>query len=377
MKRIFASLFLLCVLPFHPSWAEAPAADGPPPAAKINAAQRKEIVDVLTRKLQDNYIFPDVAEKLVNALRAKNAKGGYNDADDVEKLAAALSRDLNKLGRDAHFEVLFDPEFIARADESARSSDPKQRRVPSPEEVAEGKQIAAKFGYGIQRIERLPGNIGYLELRNFGPTELVGAAYTSAISLLAGTDAFILDLRRNSGGEPTSVAHLLSHFFSEGDERHLNDIYDRPKNTTRQYWTVPGISVRYTKPVYVLTSGRTFSGGEECAYDLQTQERAILIGEVTGGGANPGDMFPLAHGLAAFIPTGRSINPITKTDWEKVGVKPDIEVAAEQALQVAHAAAVKALLQTSSNPRERADLENLLTQIEKDELPKPDYQRRH
>ena len=96
-----------------------------------------------------------------------------------------------------------------------------------------------------------------MELSKFGPADVVGPAYTSAISLMAGADALILDLRRNGGGSPSSVAYLLSHFFPPGDKRHLNDLYDRPSNTTREYWTLTTVTERYRKPVYVLTSART------------------------------------------------------------------------------------------------------------------------
>ena len=167
------------------------------------------------------------------------------------------------------------------------------------------REEVTRDGFGIARVERLPGNVGYLDLRGFGPTEMVGDAYTSAMSLLAGTDALILDLRRNGGGEPSSVAWLMSHFFAEGDERHINDIYERPKDQTRQYWTSGSVKTRYLKPVYVLISGYTFSGGEECAYDFQTQKRGTLVGETTGGGANPGDFVALGHGFVG-VHSGRA-----------------------------------------------------------------------
>jgi C-terminal processing protease CtpA/Prc len=152
------------------------------------------------------------------------------------------------------------------------------------------------------------------------------------MQLLMGSEAVILDLRENGGGDPESVAYLVSHFFPEGDARELNAIYNRPRNTTRQYWTSPLAAPRYTGPVYVLTSAHTFSGGEECAYDFQTQKRATVVGETTGGGANPGRAVDLGGGFNAFIPTGRAINPVTHTNWEHVGVKPDVVVPAAEAL---------------------------------------------
>lgn len=92
------------------------------------------------------------------------------------------------------------------------------------------------------------------------------------MKLVSGSEALILDLRRNGGGEPETVAFLMSHFFDAADLRHLNDIYARPDDSTKQYWTTAAVATHYTKPVYVLTSARTVSGGEECAYDFQTQK---------------------------------------------------------------------------------------------------------
>jgi len=186
----------------------------------------------------------------------------------------------------------------------------------------------------------------------------------------------IIDLRRNGGGEPSSVAHLMSHFFAPGDVRHLNDIYTRPTDATQQYWTNPSVGVRYTGPVYVLTSPRTFSGGEEAAYDFQTQKRATLIGEATGGGANPGDFVAIGEGFGAFIPTGRAINPITKTNWEHTGVKPDIAVPAADALKVAHAAALRLQLQAAKDPEMRAELQEAITDVEAGKVNAPVYTMR-
>jgi hypothetical protein len=335
-----------------------------PPDVPISAAAKSEVIESLTRQLKSNYVFPDVAERVSKALAEKSAKGDYAEASTSKAFAKMLSSDLRATGKDLHLGVGFDPGFSADAAPGA---------VPTPSQLAKLREGVARDGYGIARVERLPGNIGYLDVRGFGPTEIVGEAYGAAMSLLAGTDALILDLRRNGGGEPSSVAYLLSHFFAEGDERHLNDIYERPKDETRQYWTSASVRPRYTKPVYVLISNYTFSGGEECAYDFQTQKRATLVGETTGGGANPGDFLSLGHGMVAFIPNGRAINPLTHTNWEHVGVKPDVVVAAAQAEQTAHADILRALIAKASDTDARKDLSAILTRVEKGEGERPNY----
>jgi C-terminal processing protease CtpA/Prc len=191
------------------------------------------------------------------------------------------------------------------------------------------------------------------------------------MSLVAGADALILDLRRNGGGYPASVASLMSHFFPLGDRRHLNDFYNRRSNTTVESWTLASVAERYRKPVYVLTSARTGSGGEECAYDFQTQKRATLVGETTAGAANPVRMFSVGHGIMVAIPTGRPINVVTKTNWEHVGVKPDIAVPAAQALQTAHIAILRQLVSSARDDEERAKLQRVLAMVEKGDAEKP------
>lgn len=360
-KNVLSLALLFCLSPIGSAFAQ-----GQPPSAAIDAAGRHAVIESLAGQLQSKYVFPDVAKRLSDALIAKDAAGGYAKATNTEAFAEALSKDMRELGKDGHFRVDFAPGANPRPSSA----------TPSAAELEEMRKEIASMAFGIQRVERLSGNVGYLEVRGFGPADMVGEAFSAAMSLLSGTDALILDLRRNGGGEPESVAYLLSHFFASGDMRHLNDIYSRPEDTTRQYWTLPAVGTRYTRPVYVLISPRTFSGGEECAYDFQTQKRATLVGETTGGGANPGEDFAIGHDFVAFIPTGRAINPITHTNWEHVGVKPDIAVPAADALKTAHAAILKTLIAEKKEPQELEYLRRTLKQVESGVAEAPVYSMR-
>ena len=327
--------------------------DHPPP---VDAARRSAVIATLATQLHDNYVFPDVAERISASLKSKDARGGYSAATDAAAFSDALSSDLKALGQDAHFRVAFAP--------GAQLRPQTPGYVPTEAELDAMRGEITYMGFGLQRVERLEANVGYIELRGFGPPSMVAEALSAAMTLVSGTDALILDLRRNGGGEPSTVAYLMSHFFAEGDQRHLNDIYTRPTDSTQQYWTDPSVDVRYDKPVYVLTSAQTFSAGEECAYDFQTQKRATLVGETTGGGANPGDDLPIGHDFVAFIPTGRSINPVTHTNWEHVGVKPDIATTAADAQRTAYVAILKSLLADAKGQQRREYLQGVLQQAE-------------
>lgn len=324
------------------------------PAAPVTPAQRKAAVEALASALDRLYVFPETAAKVGAALRSRLGSGAYDGCTLAPAFAEALTRDLRDLGQDRHFRVRYDPAFDPREEED---------RAPTFEEVAAMKARMARRGFGVEKVERLPGNLGYLKVDGFGPTDAVGPAFSAALQLLAGSDAVILDLRENGGGDPESVAFLVSHFFPEGDARELNAIYNRPRNTTRQYWTSPLALPRYAGPVYVLTSSHTFSGGEECAYDLQTQKRATLVGETTGGGANPGGAVALGAGFNAFIPTGRAINPVTGTNWEHVGVKPDVAMPAAEALTWVRRKVLQARLAQATG-QDRKELEAALASLE-------------
>jgi len=329
----------------------ASAAQGVGPAACRTAIRE------LALRLRTDYVFPDLGEQVAATVSAKAEQGGYDSAAAASPaaFADALARDLRRFARDRHFDVRFDPGFK-----------PRPGQGPAPlQEVESVKKEMARLHFGLERVDRLPGDVAYLDLRGFAPAEFVIPAYTGAMALVAGSEALILDLRRNGGGDPQSVALFLSFFFGEQEVRHLNDVYTRVRNVRRQYWTVPVQGPRFTGPVFVLTSASTFSGGEECAYDFQTQKRAILLGEKTGGGANPGAMFVLGGGFTAFIPTGRAINPVTRTNWDQVGVRPDLPMPAAQAFQAAYAAALKGLIQKEPDPDRRRSLEGILAKVER------------
>ncbi len=350
------ALTLATLLSTH-AWAQ-------PPAPKLTIADRQEILQALEAKLTANYIFPDTAARITRALPGKT--GAYDKTTDAVDFGNKLSNDLRELGDDKHLRVFYDPDFHERATPDA---------VPSAQDSERERAETAQRAYGVEKVQRLPGNVAYVELRGFGPTDQVAAAYASTMNLVAGSEALILDLRRNGGGSPTSVSLWLSYFF-EGDERHLNDIYTRNTNATQQFWTSTGVGERYTRPVYVLVSPRTFSGGEECAYDFQTQKRATLVGETTGGGANAGDRFSLGHGMVVNIPTARAINPITHTNWEHVGVKPDVAVPAADAQKTAYATILREQLARTTDADDKEELAKLLALAEKGEAPVPVYRMR-
>lgn len=325
------------------------------PDGPITAAVRDDAIAAILRELPAKYVYPDRVVAVVAALRERQERGEYAAMTTGQALARALTQHINEVLKDAHFRVFFSP---------TRLPEREQADKPTAEEQAEYARVEKHLNGGFERAERLPGNIGYVEVRSFGFTRRGYDAAAAAMAFVADTDALIVDVRRNGGGDPEMVAALTTYLFAESV--HLNDIYFRPDNATRQFWTLPGVPGRryVDREVYVLTSERTGSGAEEFAYNLQQLKRATIVGATTWGGANPGDVVRLNDHFSAFVPTGAAINPITKTNWEGVGVKPDLPTPADDALRVAQVKILEKRVASEPDPELRRQLEERLRELE-------------
>jgi C-terminal processing protease CtpA/Prc len=208
------------------------------------------------------------------------------------------------------------------------------------------REQAKLDNYGLHKAERLPGNVGYLDVRVFHSAAWGGDVAIAAMNFLSNTNVLIVDLRKCRGGEPGMVALISSYLFGE-EPVHLNNLYLRADNITQQYWTLPYVPGKRfsTQPIYILTSKDTFSGGEEFAYNLKTRQRATLIGETTRGGAHPGMSYGLYPHFDVVIPNGRAINPVTGTNWEGSGVVPDILISQEEAFTVAYRMSLESIIE--------------------------------
>ena len=325
---------------------------GPEPDFTITAAERKQVIDNSIARLNDTYVFPDVAKKMEQAVRARAAKGEYDSITSAKALADKLTADFREISKDKHLGVRYSNEPIP---------DRAPNEAETPEELARQRAFSMKVNYGFEKVERLQGNIGYIDIRGFVPPEVAGETGAAAMTFVANTDALIIDMRQNGGGEPSMVAFLTSYLFDE--PTHLNDIWTRSDGSTQQYWTtafVPGRRFGGKKPVYVLTSNRTFSGGEEFTYNLKNLKRATILGETTGGGAHPVNGVKVSEHFEIGVPFARAISPITKTNWEGTGVSPDISLPAPQALDRAYLMALENVVAGTTDPQRKTSLQRLL-----------------
>jgi hypothetical protein len=326
------------------------------PDMTVDTATRQAVIDAALNRLKASYVFPETAEKMDQAIRARLAAHEYDSVTSAKALARRLTQDLQAVCHDKHLQLGYSPETVPLEAKSGR---------PTQEEIDKMRRHMARMNFGFEKVERLDGNVGYLDLRAFAPAALAGETAASAMTFLASTDALIIDLRQNGGGAPDMVAMLSSYLFPVGKSVHLNDLYSRPDNSTHQWWTqafVPG--TRYgDKPVFVLTSKRTFSAAEEFTYNLKCLKRATIVGATTGGGAHPGGVKRIHDHFTLWLPEGRAINPITKTNWEGTGVKPDVEVPATLALATAHLSALDKLCDKSPSGPEREQLKEARAKV--------------
>lgn len=327
-----------------PAQTPAPGTD-----MTLDAATRAAVVDGLLAELDRFYVFPDVAARMIQAIERR--RSAYDVIGSAQQLAEVLTTHLREVSQDRHLEVVYSAEVLPP------NALPPPLGGPPPEMLERMRAVVAASNFGFEKVERLAGNIGYLDLRAFAPPALMGDTAAAAMNVLAGADALIIDLRQNRGGSADAVALIASYFFGPQAVR-LNEIYDRPSNQTRQFWTLPYVpGARFAgRDVYVLTSRRTFSAAEDFAYALKNLERATIVGEVTGGGAHAGGPRRIHDHFFVFVPSSRTTSPITGADWEGVGVVPDVAVPAARALAAAHLRALETRAPTVDDPRMRAEI---------------------
>jgi C-terminal processing protease CtpA/Prc len=303
----------------------------------LTAAAGLRVVDSVANAIKQKYVFPAIADSTARVIRERAAHGAYTAATS-ESLATLLTADLRTLSGDRHLALHYEPRSTRET--VVDSAERQRRRVKLLHELE-------ATNWGIPEVRVMDGNVGYIALTAIHAPARAGELFTNAMNFLARTDALILDLRANTGGDSDMPNLVLSYFYDEPVQ--VAEVHHRNPAQVEQDWTfsyVPGKSYRGQRPVYVLMSDSTFSAAEMIAYTLQTTKRATIVGARTKGGANSGYFYPVGNDLVLFVPTTRMLSPLTKANWDGVGIIPDIPVSADDALRVAHDSAVARLRRT-------------------------------
>jgi hypothetical protein len=322
------------------------------PALQIQLASQSEVdnlskeeialtIDSISHKLNENYVFPEMAAKLAEILNANLSSGKYNALTNPGDLARQLTNDLREASRDKHLMVVYDPQIIAR-ENALTDQDRADEEAVWAQEL---KSHLKRDNYGFKELKILEGNIGYLDLREFVDPKYAAETLAAAMRFLENTEAVIIDLRHNDGGSPDMVQLLASYFFSPEPAVHLANHYNRPRNELTESWTLSNIAGvrRPETEIYILTGSRTFSAAEAFSYELKCLKRATIVGEKTAGGAHLTGSVIATDKFYVRIPQGRTTSPVTNSNWEGIGVIPDIEVSSDDALKVAHSKAIEGI----------------------------------
>jgi hypothetical protein len=323
------------------------------PASRFDRGLIREAVESVAAVVDREYFDAAVGARVAAALRQSLSGGRYADAESLTSLAEMLTRDLQAATHDQHLVVR------VVADVSAGSA-------PRPSSEASRELETRRVNSGIQRVEILAGNVGYLNVTAFYRLDEARDVIAAAMRTLRRADALIIDVRGNSGGSPDAAALLASYLFDAADLP-LFEIVPRSATGGRRYATEsPGLPERnQTRPVFVLTAARTFSAGEGFAFILQERRRAEVVGETTAGAANPGRSYPAGVRLEVTVPNGHVRTAVTGRNWEATGVVPDVKVPASDALRVAHVRALRELLKQAPNGSWRDTLTKHLDALER------------
>lgn len=316
--------------------------------AKIDDETRAKVIEWTTETLSRIYVDSTTAQRMIDLVRTRAREGAYARMDDAGEFLSALGQDLRSVSDDKHIRLWTERPEDVKADDVDYT--------PADSAYVESLR---RNNFGYKKIEILPGNVGYLRIDEFAHFALGGPTTVAVMNTLANVDALIIDLRWNGGG--AGMTALVSAYFFD-QPTHLNDVWQRASGETQQSWTpeyVPGPSLSAT-PLYVLISGQTFSAAEDFVYALKHLGRATVVGARSKGGGHPVEFARLVQDQVVFammVPNAKSLNRITGTSWEGVGVAPDIAVPAHQALETAYNAAADGLLKSSKDERQRRLIE--------------------
>jgi C-terminal processing protease CtpA/Prc len=316
-------------------------------AKEFSTKYKGEIVKSLVEKIEQEYVLTEHINEIKESLHSLEKTERYTQAKLPLQFSSLLTETLKKI--DKHFSIQW--------------KDENEKPKAQPKYENWFSKLDRKNS-GFNRVEILDGNIGYIDFWGFDDLNERSKKRAAAVmSIVSDSDALIFDLRSNEGGSAAMDQFISSYLFRE--ETQLNSIYSKKTGITTDYWTyldVDGLK-NVDIPVYILISQKTFSAAEAFAYSLKVLNRAILIGETTKGGANPWQFFNLGNGYRAAIPIAKAINPITKSNWEGIGVKPNVEVESEKALSIAYEMALNNVKMMSQNNFQLKEIENKLKEL--------------
>jgi C-terminal processing protease CtpA/Prc len=307
----------------------------------MNRTKIDHIIKSTIVLINQYYVFHDKALQIENKLNALLSESYFKPLNNND-FAQLLTKEIQKISNDLHFNIIYSENEIL-------------------ENTKFDPEIYKLNNYGIQKIENLAGNIGYVKINYFAPLTVAKDIYLSMFKLISNTDALIIDLWDNGGGEPDTVNFLESYLIDNSQELKTFTVYDRNNNIIKEYYISSDFPTKkYKRDIFVLTSIKTFSGAEDLTYVLKNLKRATIIGEKTQGGANMIDEYKINNHFYIRIPIYRVIYEQTKSNWDNVGITPDIPMSPGNALNYAHIKAIESIIKKNVRPEMNEESKKLL-----------------
>lgn len=276
--------------------------------------------------LRENYIYPNELESLEKHINEK-----IDEYKGKTKLAIIkmLNDDIQLVLKDKHI-------MIRQNKLKKKTKEKTNNKEKDYIKFLQTEWLTSKI---------MNHEIGYIQFNHFPAItedyqkDVLVPIVMCAYNKIRNCNKIIFDLRKNGGGSPGLVRFMQSFLFDK--KTLLNELYWRIKGTDtyeiekfytytkkelEEFTKMNNLSLFIDKQIFVLVSPNTFSAAEEFAYNLQNRKRAIIVGETTAGGANPGHVTNIDTKTRIFIPSGRAYNPISKTNWDGSGVIPDIQI---------------------------------------------------
>ena len=291
----------------------------------VNSSFQPALVLEMAKILLENYCFPENLVGMQEAIQQAINSGEILQISDRKTLASVLTSGAQGALNDPRLTVSYEPNFVS---------------VMPPALPSLPKEQLIWLVRNSVKLDILENNVGYLRIdRVIG--EKTAAKLGSLLrdniwDKVAHTSSLILDLRYSTAGELSGVPFIISYFSDPEPLIHIDTVYDRPSNTTRELWTMPSImGKRYgrKKDVIILTSKRTMGAAEAVAYTLKNLKRAITVGERSAGGSVKVQKIRIPQSeFYITVPVARSVSPITGHSWEVSGVSPTVNVIAKEAV---------------------------------------------
>lgn len=324
----------------------------------LSPAFKKSTILKIDTLLQQNYVFPEVAVQIGNHLKSQLEKGTFNQFTVLDSFANALTKELRVINNDKHLGVW----------STINNKNPKENIEDAYSKYHTKFVTSRNQNNGFLEAKKMEGNIGYLNILSFPNLAEAKETIDAYMKLISTTDALIIDLRNNGGGNADAVNYFSSYFLDK--KTLLFSLYEPKNNKTTEFWSVDQVSGKRipTIPLFILIGKSTFSGAESFSYSMQALQRGMVIGQSSAGAAHIGYPIKANDSLEIYIPFARGINSITKTDWEGVGVIPDVKIEADntytKALELATIAAQQYREKSAKQSQELYDkLQKAINQI--------------